>query len=122
MNIFDIPREVGNYNPNDLPGIILDSFLRSLDNDLLSFNGSLALFLVSKVLLKEKKYLILVTILHCLLESEHLVADIVTHLDCLLLVLEFFAAAVLQNHLALLVSTLVFLAPLLVLLDIGEKY
>jgi hypothetical protein len=36
-------------------------------------------------------------------------------------VLEFFATTVLQDHLALLISALVFFAPLFVLLDVREE-
>lgn len=35
--------------------------------------------------------------------------------------LEFFAASVLKDHLTLFVRALIFLAPLLVFLDVGEK-
>ena len=54
----------------------------------------------------------------CLLESEKLVANVVTDLDGVsVLKLEFFAASILQNRLTLFVCTLVFSAPFFMLVD-----
>lgn len=79
-------------------------------------------FLVGEVLLEEEKDLILVPSLHGLLQPKHLVADVVAHLDSLVFVLELLTTTVFQNHLALLVGAFVLLAPLLVLLDLGEEH
>lgn len=78
--------------------------------------------LVIEVLLEEEQDFVLVSVSHGLLQAEHLVADIVTDLDSLLLVLELFSTPVLQYHLALLVCALVLLAPFLVLLNVREEH
>ena len=57
-----------------------------------------------------------------LLEAEHLIADVVAHLDGLsVLKFELFPATVLQDRLALLVRALVFAAPLFVFIDQREE-
>lgn len=80
------------------------------------------LLLVGEILFEEKEDLVFVSSLHGLLESKHLITNIITNLDGLVFVLELFSAAVLEDHLALLICTLVFLAPLLVLLDLREEH
>jgi len=82
----------------------------------------LDLLLLGEVLLEEEEGLVTVGVLEHLLEAEHLVADVVAHLDLLVLVEELLAAAELEDHVALLVGALVLLAPLLVLLDVREEH
>lgn len=79
------------------------------------------LFFIGKVLVEEDQDLVLVPRFHGLLQPEHLIADVITYLDGLVLVLELFPTPVLKNHLALFVCTLVLLAPLFVVLDLGEQ-
>ena len=56
-----------------------------------------------------------------MLKSEHLVADVITNLNCFVLVLELLSAAVFKDHLALLVGAFVFFTPLFMFLNVGEK-
>jgi len=56
------------------------------------------------------------------LKSEHVVANVVAYLNRLVINFELLPTAVLQDCLALLVRTLVFFAPLLVLVDQGKQH
>lgn len=75
--------------------------------------------LFSKVLLNEQKRLRLSSF-HGLLQLEHLIADIVANLGSPIFMLELLATAEFQDPLALLVSALLFPAPLVVLRNLGE--
>lgn len=82
----------------------------------------LSLLFVSEVLLQELHDLVVVFGVEHLLELVHGVAHVVTNLDGLVARLHLHPPPELQDHLALLVRTLVLLAPLLVLLDVLEQY
>jgi len=97
------------------PDVLLHLF------SIFAFLHILGLFFFRKILLDEQEHFIFVAGLHRLLEAEHLVANIIAHLYHLVLVLKLFAAAEFQYGLALLVGTLVFLAPVFVLGDILEE-
>lgn len=72
--------------------------------------------LFGKVLFDEQQRLRL-SCFHGLLQSKHLIANVVTHLSRALLVLELFPTAKFEDTLTLLIRTLLLAAPLVVLLD-----
>ena len=78
-------------------------------------------FFVIKILFKKEKNLVFISIFHSLLKSEHLVADVITNLNCFVLMLEFLSAAVFKDHLALLVGAFILFTPLFMFLNVGEK-
>ena len=63
----------------------------------------------------------MVLLLKSLLKQEHFIAYIVTHLYGLVLHLELLSTAITKNRLALTVSALLLLAPVLVLVDVGKQ-
>ena len=78
--------------------------------------------LFSEVFIDKGKDCSLILGLHGLLKLVHLVADIVTDLDSFLITdLNFFACAVLKDRFASFTLTFDFLAPIFMILNLGEE-